>query len=132
MPQMANITVLNAAGGSVVYTAATPSSGDRVAAVWRANALAVNIANRPKFSVSTRDNTRKDGRVLNASFQFPITGTDANTGQEIILATFPCAFNGTLPTNVDAAKVADGFTQMGNLIASALIRAVAAEGYAPT
>lgn len=130
MPSMANITVKNAANADVVYVAAVPSAGDKNPATWRANALSALIALRPTFSVATRDNQRQNGRVLDASFRFPIW--DTVNGVPTLLATVPFSLTGTLPTNVDSDDVADAFTQLGNLIASALIRSVALEGYAPT
>lgn len=130
MPSMANITVKNAALADVVYVAATPSAGDRSAAVWRANALSAVIGFRPTFSVVTRDNQKQNGRVMEAVMRFPILGTvDGNTA---VIATVPFTLSGTLPTNVDSALVADAFTQLGNLIASTLMRAVASDGYSPT
>lgn len=130
MPSMANITVKNAANADVVYVAAVPSAGDKIPAMWRANALSSQIALRPTFSVATRDNQRQNGRVLDASFRFPIW-VPVN-GVPTLLATVPFSLTGTLPTNVDSAPVADAFTHLGNLIASELIRMVASEGYAPT
>lgn len=130
MPSMANITVKDAANVDVVYNGVVPSAGDRSAAVWRANALQPQIANRPTFTVVTRDNAKQDGRVFHATYKFPIIETIG--GLTSRTATMPFTIEGTLPTNVDAAKVNDAFTQMGNLLASALVRSAAAEGYAPT
>lgn len=130
MPAMANITVKNAANADTVYNMATPSAGDRSPAVWRANALQAAIGLRPTFSVVTRDNAKQDGRVMQAVFKFPIVETIG--GVTTRTATVPFTLEGTLPTNVDAILVSDAFTQLGNLIASTLVRSAAAEGYAPT
>lgn len=130
MPSMANITVKNAADADVVYVAAVASAGDKSPAIWRANALSSQIALRPTLSVVTRDNQRQNGRVLEASFRFPTW--EMVNGVPTLLATVPFTLNGTLPTNVDSARVGDAFTHLGNLTASALVRAVALEGYAPT
>lgn len=130
MPNMANITVKNKAGTDVIYVAATPSAGDSSPAVWRQNAASGVIGRRPRLTLATRDNARKDGRVIEGSFQFPIVDTAG--GVETTLATVPLRFNGTLPTNVDSADVADAFVQFGNLIASTLVRSAAEEGYSPT
>jgi hypothetical protein len=127
---MANIAVLNKAAASVTYNAATPSAGDRSPAVWRANALSAIIGHRPRFQCVTRDNSRQNGRVFEASMSFPIVATV--DGVDVIVAKVPLQATGTLPTNVDAASVEDAFIQFGNLLASSLIRSVAAEGYSPT
>lgn len=130
MPSMANISVQNKAAATVVYVAATPSAGDRSPAVWRLSAASAVIGNRPKFQLLTRDNSRGNGRVFQASFSFPILQTIA--GVETVVAKVPLSVEGTLPTNVDNALVEDAFVQFGNLLVSALIRASASEGYAPT
>lgn len=130
MPNMANITVKDAAGADVVYVAATPSAGDTSPAVWRQNAASATISFRPRFTLATRDNARKDGRVIDGSFSFPVVGTVG--GADTLLATVPLRVSGTLPTNVSSAEVADAFVQFGNLMASTLIRSAAEEGYSPT
>lgn len=130
MPTMANITVKNKAGTDVVYNAATPSAGDRSLAVWRQNAAHAIIGFRPKFGLVTRDNARKNGRVFEATFSFPVVADIS--GVSTLLATVPLSVSGTLPTNIDAAQAEEAFVQFGNLLVSALVRSSAAEGYAPT
>lgn len=130
MPAMANITVKDAANADVVYNAAAPSAGDKTPAVWRANNLNGRIGWRPLFQLLTRDNSARTGRHFTATFKFPITDTVG--GVETLLGTMPFTVDGTLPTNVDATRVNDAFIQLGNLLASTLVRAAAAEGYAPT
>lgn len=130
MPTMANISVLNKAAAAVIYAAATPSAGDRSPAVWRLVAASAIIGNRPKFQLLTRDNSRGNGRVFQASFSFPVLQTIA--GVETVIAKVPLTVEGTLPTNVDSSAVEDAFIQFGNLLVSSLVRASAAEGYSPT
>jgi hypothetical protein len=130
MPQMANITIKNSADADVVFSAATPSSGDKSPAQWTSNSASATIGNRPKFGVQTRDNSRGNGRVLEINFNFPILQTIA--GVETVVARVPLTASGTLPTNVDASKVSEAFLQFGNLISSDLIREAMADGYAPT
>jgi len=127
---MANITVKDSANADVVYVAATPSAGDRSPARWTQNAANAIIGFRPVFQVVTRDSTGKPGRIMEGSLRFPITATV--NGVETQLAVVPMTFQATLPTNVDATKVADAFVQWGNLLASTLIRSTASDGYAPT
>lgn len=131
MPNLANITVKDAANADVVYNGVVPSAGDRSPARFQAIAASPIAGNRPTLSVLTRDNGNKDGRVLEASFRFPITATDPN-GTVRTVAVVPMQVHGTLPTNVDASKVADAYVQFAGLMASALLKAVAADGYAPT
>lgn len=131
MPSMANITVKDAANVDVIYTAATPAGGDKSPAVWRANALQTQISWRPTFSMATRTSAgNKPGRIADFKFTFPIVetigGVDTNT------AIVPFSGTVTLPTNVDALKVKDAFTQLGNLMAATLVRSSVEEGYAPS
>lgn len=128
MPDMANITVKDRANADVVYNKASASSGDRSPAVWRANALSAKIGHRPSFTCTTRDNAKKNGRVIEGTYKYPIV--DSVSGD--LIATVPLSFSGTLPTNVSAVQVADAFVQFGNLLVSTLVRSVAEEGYAPT
>lgn len=130
MPSMANITVKNAANADVVYVAATPSAGDRVPARWTQNAANAIIGFRPVFQVVTRDSSGKPGRIMDGSLRFPVVETVGGVPTQVALV--PATFSITLPTNVDATVVSDAFVQLGNLLASSLIRAVAADGYAPT
>lgn len=132
MPSMANITVQNAAAANVTYTAVTPSAGDRSPAVWRQNAASEILGFRPIFTFVTRDNAKRNGRVVESTYKMPVFMTDAGSGQKILLATVPFSFTGTLPTNVDFAQVKDAFVQYGNLLVSTLIRSAIEEATAPT
>jgi hypothetical protein len=132
MPSMANITVLDRAGANVVYTAATPSAGDRSPAVWRANALSAILGNRPVFSILSRDNTRKNGRHFTAHFRFPVTYVDATSGLEKVIGIVPISLEMTVPTNLEEHPIEDAFTQLGNLLVSSLIRSAVTSGYSPT
>jgi len=128
---MANITVENVANADVVYVAATASAGDSVPAIWRLNAQSDKIAFRPLFTLLTRDNARKNGRVFRATYKFPVVTQDVNNN-DTLAATIPFEVSGTLPTNIPVDSVTEAFTQLGNLLVSTLIRSAATEGYAPT
>lgn len=132
MAAMADITVLNAAAGNVVYVAAAPSSGDGGAATWRANALSSSLAFRPELRIITRDNGKRTGRAFRALYKFPVTATDSTTSLPFLVGTIPFEVNGMLPMNVDTAILNDAFVQFGNLLVSTLVRTVAQTGYAPT
>lgn len=127
MPNMASITVKNAANADVIYVAASPSAGDRSPALWRANAASPIIGFRPSLSVLTRDNANRNGRIIQGTFKGPIVA--AVSGVDTLLATVPLSFSGTLPTNVSSALVADMYIQFGNLLVSTLLRSIAEEGY---
>lgn len=133
MPTMANITVKKADGTTdIVWTAATPSSGDSVPAVWRSNTVAAIIGHRPKMTLLVRDNAAKTGRVVQGVVQFPHTFTDSGSGKISLIATTPVRFEATLPGNVPLADLKEAIYQAGNLFVSALVRSAMEEQYAPT
>lgn len=127
MPDMANITVKNNANADVIYVASTPSSGDRVPAVWKQNAAGTTWASRPTLKVLSRNNARNTTRIIEVDFKFPIVDADGIVTDVI---PFTGAFSGV--NTVDTTKIRDAFVQLGNLLASSLIRDVVTEGYAPT
>lgn len=131
MPSMANITVKNVANADVVYVAKTPSSGDKTPAVWMLDAASPVIGLRPKFQVQTRNNGAGNGRIFESTFSGPVVQTDA-ASLPYKAATAVIDVRAVLPTNVDANAVYEWAFQHGNLLVSALIRAVQQDGYAPT
>lgn len=130
MPSMANITVKNAVAADVTYVAKVPSAGDRSPARWTADAASAIIGHRPTLEMTTRTNGSNNGRICEWNFVYPITSTVA--GVTTVLARVPFKGSFTTPTTVDSAQAADAFVQLGNLLASALMRAAASDGYAPT
>lgn len=130
MPAMANITVKNAANVDVVYVAKVPSAGDRSPARWTFDAASPIIGFRPTLEMMTRSNGSGNGRICEFNYSFPIT--KVVSGETVLAGKAPFKGAFTLPTNVDGSIASDAFVQLGNLIASALIRSAAADGYAPT
>lgn len=129
MPTMANITVKKADGTTdIVWTAAQPSAGSNVPAIWRSNTVSSILGFRPKFQLNLRDNAAKNGRIVEATLEYPVFDAATST----LLAKVPLRLNGTIPTNVESANVKEAIYQFGNLIVAALIRASLEEGYAPT
>lgn len=130
MPTMANITVLNAAGANVVYTAAVPSAGDKTPAKWTAIASNAVAGFRAAFTAGTKDNGSQNARIFNFNGAVPIVATIDGVQTQLAKMTAKCEF--TLPTNVDSTLVNDGYVQLSNAMVSALLREVANTGYAPT
>jgi hypothetical protein len=129
---MANITVLDNVGASVVFNAATPSAGDRSPAVWRDNSASSVAGYRPEFRVLSRDNGKRTARHLSISMRYPVTFTDLATGRVSLLATIPFSLEVTLPTNIDVADNRNAYVEFANLVTSSLLRDVAETGFAPT
>lgn len=133
MPTQANITIKKADGTTdIVWTAATPSSGDSTPAVWRSNTVSNVMGFRPKLSLLIRDNANKTGRVFQGSVSFPHTFTDTASGKVSLIATTPIRFEGTMPAGVSLTDIKEAIYQSGNLFVNALIRTALEEQYAPT
>lgn len=132
MPNMADITVKNAAAADVVYVSAMPSAGDKSPARWSQNAASGITGFRPSLEIVTRSNADQSVRRAEWNFRFPVTYTDSTTGKVVLDA--PIVSTGVifLPASLDTTSWNEAFVQLGNLLSSTLIRSVVQTGYAPT
>lgn len=133
MPSMANITVKKADGTTdVTYTAATPSAGDKSPAIWTSNTVSGIAGFRPRLEFQTQNNGPGTIRQARIHFNFPVTYTDSTTSLEKALKSV--GFDGTvyLPFELTTDQWKEAFAQLGNLLASTLIRQSVETGYAPT
>lgn len=128
MPQMANITVKNAANADVVLTALTPSSGDR-AALWRYDALNTLPLLRPTYQITTTYNGPRDARRAVVTGSFPVEDP-VLTG--IVKARVPFRLEVTLPLNVDTVKTDDAIVIMQNFLKSNLVTEILKSGFNAT
>lgn len=132
MPNIANITVKAANGtADVVFTALTPSAGDKSPARWRANAAHAIPAFRPIFEFLSRisggaANTRRVETTLLYPVIVPVNGVDQ------VAFTVPFRADISLPQGVPQDAVKEAIHQGGNLLVSALIRQCFEEAQAPT
>lgn len=124
---MANITVKNAANVDVLFTALTPSSGDTTQAQWRAMGSNLVPTNAPAIATKTQHNGPRTGRVVHVNGVFPHVQTVA--GVETVIARQPFSFSTTVPLNIPVAAATDNAKVFSNLMASALLQAIIAEGY---
>lgn len=131
MSSMANITVKKNDGTTdIVYTALSPSAGDTVPALWRANSVSTIPLHRPSLTMVTQNNQAKNARKVRIAYNYPVTAVIS--GVETKLGVIPLELNATLGTNFDDTIVAEAVSQFGNLAVSALIRLATKEGFAPT
>lgn len=131
MSAMTNITVKASDGTTdVVYTALTPSAGDRSPAKWRANANTAIPGNRPTFSMITRDNGDRTARRVVCTGSYPITA--AIDGVETQRGLVPFELTMAIPQLLDADQVKEAVYQFTNLCVSTLVRGALNDGYAPT
>lgn len=132
MPQMADITVKKNDGTTdVIYTAFTPSAGDKTPAAWKNLTVGTAQAHRPDFRLVSRDNGTGSGRRVDGTYTYPslVTGTDGKTSiaDKLILN-----ISAIVPKNMADADVNEAVSQGCNLVASTLIKGSLKIGYAPT
>lgn len=127
MPQMANITVKNAANVDVLFTALTPSSGDSTLAQWRALGTAAVPTHAPAISTKTQPNGPKTGRSVSLNGIFPFVQTV--NGEPTVVARQPFSLTTTVPLNIPVSQATDHAKIFANLIAATLIQNILSEGY---
>ncbi|UUW21173.1 MAG: hypothetical protein [Sanya fiers-like virus 3] len=132
MPQIGNINTLDSDRSTpVVYTAFSPSSGDRTPAIWRAEAESVFAGHRSTVSVMTRYNGPKTGRIFEAEFRFPYAVPDTQqAGREVLIAQMPFRVTGTIPLNVPDAWLSKRVNWMTTFVDSQLFRDMLVAGSA--
>lgn len=131
MPQMANITVKAANGTTdVVYSQLTPSAGDSVPAKWRAEAVSTIVAHRPRASLLSRDNAKKNGRVLDLRYAYPVQRTI--NGDLTLIGIIPLELRGTIGDSFTQAEIDEAVMQGLNFAGAVLIRDCFKSGYAAT
>lgn len=135
MPTMASITVKKADGTTdIVYDSLTPVGGDGSPAEWRQDtgqAAGFPVGLRPRLKVSTKWNGPKTARIEAVEFTMPYAVQDSTT--TLYSAKDQVLFKGTLtlPVAIPAANFKEAAYQVGNLLASALIKQIGETGYAP-
>lgn len=132
MPTMADITVKKNDGTTdVVYTAFTPSAGDKTPAAWKNQTVGTAQSHRPALSLMSRDNGVNTARRVEGTYTYPTlaVGTDGKTN---VVDKYIIGFSAVLPKAMPDADVNEAVSQGCNLIASALIKSSLKIGYAPT
>lgn len=133
MANMASITVKKADGTTdVIYVAATPSAGDKNAAVWTQNAFSGIQGFRPRFELATQDNGPGTIRQARLKYNYPSLYTDSTTSLQKLLGSV--GFDGTLfmPKTLTTSEWKEAWAQLGNLLCSTLVRDSIETGFAPT
>jgi len=133
MPAAASITVKKNDGTTdVVYVSLVPSGGDKSPFIARQDAATGYPGQKPKLSILSRDNGEKTARRVEGQFTFPSVYTDTATSTTKLLATAIGSFSCVIPANMPVTDANEFGAQFGNLLASALIKSVNQQGYAPT
>lgn len=132
MPTMANITIKKADGTTdVIYTAATPSAGDKSPAVWKNATVGPVLAARPTFTFVMMDNGNRKARRARSSFMWPKTRVDT-AGNTTVIGGASAESSHLVPQDMTAAEINEFVAQYAGLLKSALIQDSLSSGYAPT
>lgn len=131
MPQMANITVKNAANVDAIFVAVTASAGDGSPARWELQAASAMPIGRPYAELTSRFNADKSARKIIPMLTCPYLVTDASTGQQRVAGNVVFR-NGemTRPRNIPDTFVNDATAYWVGLNGSALWKDCYNTGYA--
>jgi hypothetical protein len=131
MTQAADITVKKADGTTdIVWTLMQPASGDGSAAVWRSNTVGDSPAVRPQLSVTSKA-AASGVRHVNGTVSYPSFVEDANGIQQVQGVNYINFHASIAPGALDSDST-EVAAQTANLLASPLMKAVLASGFAPT
>lgn len=131
MPALANVTVKKSDGTTdIVYTGLQPSSGDKTAAVLRAQTVGTSVRERPEVRVSSSDSPDGNRRVVKKNYVYPVTKQVG--GVATVVGYMTRSVESKYPKDTPDADVREFAHQCANLEASALFKAVEVEGFAPT
>lgn len=132
MPTMANVTVKAADGSTdVVYYARNPSGGDGQKALWKALAVGSQDNQHPWLTVQSAASSDGRSRKVRVAFSYPQSATNSTTGLISVVNQTPFEVVFTRPLGVPDAIAGEAAAQFPNLMASALLKAVFLEGFAP-
>lgn len=131
MPAMADITVKKADNTTdILWTAMSPSAGDKVPAIWRSNTVGASVAFRPELQMWSFSASGGTQRSVKTSLVYPILEVDGSITRVIGYCTQVSETKLLLKaTDADAGEaVAQGI----NLLDSTLLVAAIKAGFAPT
>lgn len=132
MPTIANITIKKNDGTTdVIYTAVSPSGGERSPAVWRNNTVGTAAAHRPTFQLSARKNGPGTARRMEGQYVYPttITGTD---GKISVADKAIFDITAVLPQGMPQTDLDEAVSQCFNLLAATLNKDCFKAGYSAT
>jgi hypothetical protein len=132
MPTAASITIKKNDGTTdLVYNVVTASGGDKSPAMFRADALSGTPGQKPLLAVSSQPNGTNTGRRVTLVYTYPQVYTDTTTSLTQVRTKANARVDIFVPLDMDAATANEFGAQLGNLMASALIKSVSQSGFAP-
>ncbi len=133
MATAADITVKKNDGTTdIVYNLVAASGGDRQPAVFRCNAAAGTLGQKPTFSIVARANAAGNVRRVDFSGSYPSVYTNSSTGQTEVRAVMNFQATFAVPQNVTSTDINEFAAQMMHLLGSSLPVGAVQTGFAPT
>lgn len=131
MTQAADVTVKKANGSTdILWTLMQPASGDGSNAVWRSNTVGSSPAVRPQLTVQSKV-AGSGVRHVNGTLSYPSFVTDGDGIQQVQGVNYFNFHVSIAPGALDSDST-EMSAQAANLLASTLMKAVNASGFAPT
>ncbi len=133
MPSQADITVKKADGSTdITYNALSPSAGNGVPAVWRANAAGAAPSQRPELRMTSSDVGGGTGRRTRKTYRYPWVVTDTNLGTSYVKDHVQISMEVLTPVGVPDTVTNEAVAQFANLNDSPLLVSSDQTGFAPT
>lgn len=130
MPNMANITVKKADGTTdVVYTALTPSAGDKTPARWQNTASHAKAALRATVEMTSRFNPAKTARHVTLLVKYPEVAPV--NGVDTVVGIGHMTIDGVIPLQCSDPAIAELVAQAANVFKASLAQDSFKIGYAP-
>lgn len=130
MPSIANITVKKNDGTTdIVYVSKSPSAGDTVPAIWRADSIGSAPSHQPEFRLTAREANKGASRALRCTFLYPQIATNSTTAVTSVVQKAMASTDWTIPKGMSVADINEFASQYGNLLAAVLIKQCVKDGY---
>lgn len=131
MPTMADITVKKNDGTTdVIYTGIVPFGGPNAPAIWKNQTVGTSIGQQPEFRCSSKE-TKSNGVGffdVRMTYKYPRSVSNTTTGEITVSEGFSGAVSARISQLMLTTDLNEAASQFGNLMASALIKAVLKSG----
>lgn len=130
MPSIANITIKKNDGTTdIIFTAASPSSGDNTPAVWKSTTVGNAPAHQPEFRLVGREAKKGASRSLRSTFQYPQIVTNSTTSQTTVVSRALASTDWAFDKSMSQTDINEFVTQYANLLVSTLVKDCVKSGY---
>lgn len=133
MPSIANITVKKNDGTTdITYSAVTPSSGDKTAAVWKSQTVGTAPAHQPEFRLASREGNQGKSRASRSTYAYPQIATNTTTGLTSVVDRAMAATDWTFAKSMSQSDINEFVSQYANLLVATLVKDCVKSGYSAT